>query len=273
MGLIFSLAYSGRIWSKSVTRLWIGLAVFILITVGIGYWENNLQVWLNVFDSLIAVGIGTLLFVFLFRPNSDMNKAFAFLLVFQVIYSLLRNWLFMSSIYTLTQQMMQTYQTYLKKVPNLNLNADMILGLQQFMLKYQIAIWGSMQVAAAFLGFLLFNRSSALKRPIRFIKLPYVVSYLMLAALVLCFYQPLRILGINCLICMAAVYLIQGTAVLSYYWGDFFTKAKLLGALLVLAVIFNYPMLLLIAFIGLLDVWFDFRKFNRKEEKNESNSN
>jgi uncharacterized protein YybS (DUF2232 family) len=105
------------------------------------------------------------------------------------------------------------------------------------------------------------------------IRFPYAVVYGFIASLGLSLYPVTRLYGINLLVCMSMIYLIQGTSVLSFAWGDFFQRAKLLRAFLIMAIILNYPILVLIALTGVMDVWFDFRKLTLVEEKHESNIN
>jgi len=235
--------------------------------------ENSVAVWLNAFDALVSIGLGTALFVILIKTRQDVNKALVLILIFQIGYCFLRGWLFAPTLATISQQMTPMYESYLSRFPNLKINSEMIAYLQNFMLKYQSAIWGTLQITAVFLGLLLFNRISHLKLQIRSIKIPYHIIYLMIIALALTVMAKTRIWGINLLICMSVMYLIQGTAVLSHFWGDFFTKARLLRTLLIMSIIINYPVLVLIALVGTLDVWFDFRKLNKLEEKHESDIN
>jgi uncharacterized protein YybS (DUF2232 family) len=95
----------------------------------------------------------------------------------------------------------------------------------------------------------------------------------MILAIGMFLYPATRVIGTNLLICMSMLYLIQGTAVLSFVWGGFFAKARLLRTMLIMAIILNYPVMILIALIGVLDAWFNFRKLTFKEEIHESHIN
>ena len=59
--------------------------------------------------------------------------------------------------------------------------------------------------------------------------------------------------------------LIQGISILEFYWGDFFKKSKFLLFLLIFSMVFNYFILILVALIGLTDIWFNFRKIYMEE--------
>jgi len=273
MGMIFSIAYSGKIWHQTLRRQIIALLGFVTVIILAAVLENDPAVWLNACDALVGVGLGLVLFILILRQRMDINIALALLLVFEIGFCFFRNWLFAPTLASISQQMTPMYETYLKRIPSLNVNMNAISWVQQIMLNYQSAIWGSIQAAGIFFGFLLFNKTSLMKQPVRMIKLPYELIFLFIAALALALYPVTRLYGINLLICMSVIYLIQGTAVLSFAWGDFFSKARLLRTFLIMAIILNYPVLILIALIGLLDVWFDFRKLTLMEEKHESDIN
>jgi hypothetical protein len=265
--MIFTIAYSGRIWHLPSGRQIIQLLGFIITVVVLAVLDNSAAGWLNASDALVSVCMGTVMFVLIIKHRLDFNLAISLLLLYSVGYCFLRNWLFASHLQVISQQMAPMYESYLERFPNLKLNKEMISTLQSIILTYQPAIFGSMQIAGVFFGLLLFNNTSTLKHPIRFIRLPYVLVYLLIIALALFLYPVTRTWGINLLICTGMIYLIQGTAVLSFVWGDFFSKARLLRTLLTMAIILNYPVMILIAFLGVLDVWFDFRKLTIKEIK------
>lgn len=268
--MIFTLAYCGKILSQTPIRQLLALLAYILTMAAIAVYDNSPAVWLNVTDSIIGIGLGCLIFILILRRNQKLNLALTVLLLVQVGYYLLRSWMFFPAIQALSLQSKPVYEMYLERMPKLDFNADAITWIQNFMLKYQAAIWGSFQILAVFLGFMLFNKHSFYKRSIRYIKFPYEVVYLMIAALVLTLIPTTRTWGLNALICMSVFYLIQGTAVLSFVWGGYFARVKLMRTLLIIAVIINYPILILIALVGIIDNWFDFRKLNIMEEKHES---
>jgi hypothetical protein len=272
LGLIFVIAYCGRIWAQSTGKQLLYLGLFIIAVSVLAVIENSLLAWLNASDAIVGVGLGTLLFVLLIKQRQDANKALALILVYEIGYSLLRSWLFSPTLHVVSAQMTPTYESYLHRIPNLQVNKEMVTWIQNFMTTYQTAIWGTSQMLAVFLGYLLFNRFSVISFPLRFIRFPHLVIYPMILALALAIYPDTRVWGINFLICMGIIFLIQGSAVLSFAWGDFFSRARFLRTLLIIAIIINYPVLILIALAGLMDFWFDFRKLNKMEEIHESNS-
>lgn len=269
--MIFVIAYCGRIWHLELKNLAIIFVTYLLVIMLIAYIDNSIAVWLNACDAIVGIGLGTLLFVFILRQCFDLSKSFSVLVLYIIGYCFFRNWLFAPTLIELSSQLTPLYEEYLKKVPAIQINQTSIAWIQSFMLNYQSAIWGTIQLTGAFLGFMLFNKQSLYSIKVRQIRFPYVFVILFIASLALAIHQNTRMLGINMLICMSVIYLIQGIAVLAFAWGDYFAKARLLRTFLIVAVIFNYPVIILIAFVGVLDVWFDFRKLNIMEEKHESN--
>jgi hypothetical protein len=265
--MIFLIAYSGRIWHQSSGRQVVSLLFFAAVVIGLAVWDNSAASWLNASDSLVSVGLGVTLFVLIIRHRLDINLALSLLLVYTIGYTFLRNWLFAAHMQVISLQMAPMYEVYLQRFPNLKITREMIAALQTMIMTYQPAIFGSIQISGIYFGLLLFNNSSTLKHPVRFNRLPFVIVYPLIMSAAMYLYPATKIFGLNLLICLGMVYLIQGTAVLSFFWGDFFARAKLLRVLLILAIMLNYPILILIAFIGVLDIWFDFRKLTIKEIK------
>lgn len=248
------------------------LSVYAVCILGLAFVENETSIWLNASDAIIGVGIGMLLFMLLIRKRFDLNRAFFTLLGFEIIYGYARSLLFYDLLNAIALQMIPMYETYVKSYPQLHLNKEMLSNMQTIWLQYQAAIWTSTQILAAYFGLLLFNIGSPLKLAIRTIRLPFYLVYALLCALALLAIQPYRAIGINLIVPLSVVYLIQGTGILSHFWGNMFAKARMMRAFLIFAIILNYPILVLIAFIGVLDVWFDFRKLNIMEEKHEGNT-
>ena len=249
------------------------LAAFALSIIVFAGLDNSAAVRLNAGDALISVGLATTLYVIILKKTMNSNLAISLVLAYITSYCFLRSWLFYPTITAISRQMIPMYKSYFLRVPNIKIDENSIRTAVDFLLTYQSAIWGSMQILALFLGILLFNRTSMFKTYVSHIRLSFFFVYALIAAMALTLYPDTRIWGINLLGCLAVIYLIQGTAVLSFAWGGFFSRTRFLRTMLIMAVILNYPILILIAFIGILDVWFDFRKLSNMEEKHESNTN
>jgi len=267
------LAYCGKIWSWTVTRQLFALLCFIAVVAVLAVLENSTQVWLNACEAIAGIGLGLVVFQYITKRWQNVNLAFSLLLLIIIGYGVLRSYIFAPSLEEISRQMTPMYDTYLKRISGLKVDNARIKWVQSFMLTYQTAIWGTMQITAAFLGYLIYNKISFLKHQVRLIRVPFACIYLMLAALALSLNPATSVLGVNLLVCVSMLYLIQGTGVLSFLWGNFFARSRMLRTLFIITIIINYPVLILIALLGLLDAWFDFRKLTKMEEKHESDSN
>jgi len=243
-----------------------------LITIMLmALYEKNVTVWMNAADAMLGVGLPVLLFSLVAYSNMYFNLALSLAVLFQIGYALVRSWLFAPTLALISSQMLQFYKQLSVGKSLLSISAAQMQWVIRIWNDYQAGIWVALTISAMFLGLLLFNRVSPIPFPVKMIRFPYPIVYLFIIALGLSLLHQHNLLGINLLIALSFMYLLQGTGVLSFFWSDFFKKAKLLRTLLVMAIILNYPLLVLIAFIGVLDVWFDFRKYNRLEETSESN--
>ena len=101
-------------------------------------------------------------------------------------------------------------------------------------------------------------------------KIPDKSIWLAIAA-ALCLFVPwfaFKVVGFNVLIIMLFVYMLQGFAVIS-----FFFKSRrvpfLMRAIGYSIILVQQLLLLVVAGLGLVDVWFDFRKLNREQKDTE----
>lgn len=76
----------------------------------------------------------------------------------------------------------------------------------------------------------------------------------------------LKMLGLNGLIVLMVVYLFQGLAIISYYFEKKRFPLMLRGVIYTLVAVQQFLMLAVIL-VGFLDVWADFRRLKKQEEK------
>ena len=77
----------------------------------------------------------------------------------------------------------------------------------------------------------------------------------------------LKMLGANMLIVLMVIYLFQGLAIISYY----FQKKRfppILRKFIYVLVAVQQLLMLVVIFVGLLDMWVDFRRLKKKENGN-----
>ncbi|HSF33228.1 MAG TPA: YybS family protein [Candidatus Tectomicrobia bacterium] len=99
-------------------------------------------------------------------------------------------------------------------------------------------------------------------------KAPEVCVWVLIASGI-CYFVPLpglRMIGLNGLLLVSLVYLVQGLSIMGFY----LNKASVPSVMRTLAYVFLViqPLLLLgVAAFGLFDLWFDFRRTSKKREE------
>jgi hypothetical protein len=144
--------------------------------------------------------------------------------------------------------------------------------MEEIVTNFGAAIWVTGIVTAAYLGFIFFAKKQRIRIHHRSLRFPYFCVYGIIFGLLLTLIPTTKILGLNMLLMLSPLYFFQGISILDYYWRPFVEKSKWFAFLLVLMLLFNYFFAMLIVMMGLLDVWFNFRKLKIQEEIDESNS-
>jgi hypothetical protein len=135
---------------------------------------------------------------------------------------------------------------------------------------YNIAMWCSGMIIAVYLGSLLLTRSRAMTWSHKYIKFPHELVYMVIGCMILIVIPITKVLGLNLLLAILPLYLIQGTAVFDFFWGAHFARSPILRFLVILVILLYYPLLVLLVLVGLFDNWFNFRKIEIREENDEN---
>ena len=225
-----------------------------------------------IIDSLIGVLGTAFLYSFLHQQKIAFAQTIIILTAFHTIYAIIR-YLFFYDIWLINIE--ETYEILVEFInnnfgdeqENLLLFLDIVGKMRYFLINFQIAIWVFEMIFAFYAGVILLNKKIKIGLKHRQIKLPFETVYALILAAILAVFKTTQLAGLNGLLVIAPMFLIQGLGIIDFYWGKYFKKSKLLTILLVIAILFNYFIWLLIAILGLLDIWFDFRKINYQENK------
>ncbi|MCF7792601.1 MAG: YybS family protein [Candidatus Cloacimonetes bacterium] len=270
-GMIFTLAYGGK-YRENITRF---LTVFL--ATGILLFITKIVDVVTFTDIFLGVGIAAAIYFFVLRKTGNYLFSILAAYGFDAIIAIIKKIAFGSIILDNINIALNTYQKLMESSFQNN-PEQMDLGLQlmettrQIFEQYYVGIWMLSIIVGLYLGTLIISKNSEIKWQHRFIQLQYESIYFVIAALILFVIPKWRILGMNALLILAPLFLIEGISILDFYWGDFFKKTKFLLFLLIISMVFNYFILSLIALIGLLDIWFDFRKIRNTEDIDETNS-
>jgi len=268
-GVIFIIAFSGR-YQKNRN-------IFNLVFLG----SVVLLFLLRVIDIIsvmeLLIGVGLTSSVFLWSLNRTLNFVNALVTVFllNIIYAIAKVIVFGKQYTEIILNVISTYREYLttslqSNNEQLNMALEITDKFQELFIKLYPGIWVFSIVIALYIGAVLLSKKGILHWEHSKIRLPYYLIYFLIAALIGIVVKQTQIFGINALIMIAPLFLIQGISVIDFRWGDFFRRSKFLLFLLIISMVFNYFILIFVGLIGLADIWFNFRKIDM-EEIDESN--
>ncbi len=263
-GLIFIIAFSGKYQNKKnlFYSVYFGFVVVLFLF--------KVMDIISLLDLLIGVGLTSALYLWSLHRTLNFINALISVFFLNIIYAILRLIIFGNYYAELIAEVIESYkefvtQSFQNNDEQLTLALEFIETFQELFTKYYVGIWVFTIVFAIYIGSLILSKKGSLKWEHRKIRMPFYLIYILIAALAGFLLPSSHTSGINVLIMIAPLFLIQGISILDFYWGDFFKKSKFLLFLLIFSMVFNYFILILVALIGLTDIWFNFRKIDMEE--------
>lgn len=197
------------------------------------------------------------------------------LIVVNIVYGAIRQFFFKTSLLAaydkaiqMNQETINTISSHSPEISPLMLSS-IHMG-RSLVESYGVAMWSISMTLAIYIGWRVMFGGTIVQARMRFLRWPHWTVIGLIAGLAMVLYAPLRIAGNNLILCLIPIFMIQGISVLAYYWGNYFEKTPVLKALLIISFIINYPLMILLALLGLFDQWFDFRKIVYREKSNEN---
>ena len=269
-GLIFILASGGKYQEK----IYIFFAFFSGIVVILSI-ASIIDI-ITLSDLIVGVVATSLLFFWSLFRTFNYTRSIMAAFFFNIVYSIARQLIFGKAFIENVTQAIGQYKEFItsafrNSVEQMNLALKITERFKEIFTTFYAGIWIFTVVLALYFGSLLFSRKSIMKWEHKTIRLPFFLIYFLIISLVLFLMPGTKNIGINSLLMLSPLFLIQGISILDFYWGNFFKKSKFLLFLLILSMVINYFILTLVALMGLLDIWFNFRKISIMEEMNESN--
>ncbi len=273
LGLIFLIGIGGRYAIKSYRQIYVYLALFSFATAGISFLlaNGNRMAIASVSDSVLGIGIGALILFVSLLKFKRFEYAILLFGVYSLLYSVFRQVFLMDVLITSMNDSALIIKDYIMNSGISESDFDMML--QAMITSYKTfnpSIWTCSAIIATYLGSVALSKSRVIYWNHKLIKMPYATIYLLLLALVAFLVIPDKIYAMNLLLVLTPIYLIQGIAILDFYWGKFLAKTAILRFILIIALLLNPYMLIVITFTGLFDVWFNFRKIYTKEDLDEN---
>lgn len=271
-GLIFIISFSG----KFPNRLNLFLLIFVISVSGLLI--LRIIDLITFFDLIAGIAAGVYLyFRFLQRSGSYLRAilaAAAISCTYAVFRQLIWGSKLIETVYLVMQNTENLLQTALSEnQEQLAFALELLETTQTILTRYYVGVWMVSIIFGLYLGSLLLSRQIQAKFQHQRIEFPFFFVYLLIAALVMFILPQSKLFGLNMLIILVPFFIIQGISILDFFWRDFFKKSRILVFILIFAMAFNILIMILVALIGLLDIWFDFRKIRVMEEIDENHFN
>ena len=269
IGLFFIIAFGYKYQKQKYVFYGIFTAVAVL-----SYFIHITGNFVFLADALVGVGFTALIFFYLLFRKFDYLNAILISTFLNVVYSLARLIVFKRNLQNFFNESVQQYTQILHaSLPagsnKLQFALDALNNAKFIFDHYSASIWIISTITALYLGSLSISKR-LIKWNHREIRLPFYLIYILIVLMGLALLGQTRFWGINGLIMLFPLFLIQGISILHFFWGKFFKHSRFLVYLLIISLLLNYFLLMLVAFVGLADLWFNFRKINKMEDVNEN---
>jgi hypothetical protein len=229
-------------------------------------------------DLIIGAGASCLLLFYLINRKQELGFIFMALFTMNTLYVWLRQLLFSDfMISRYNQSAVEAKMVISSRFPEQSehylIFSEMVDLSVKFYSLYSPGVWLSVMMLCLGIGYFLCFRKNEDMPGINDYQTHIYVLYGLVVALVLAIFTRYKVYGINFLIGLAPLYLLQGIGVISVRMGQWFQRYIILRVIGILCLVFNPYIALFISLIGLFDNFFDFRSLHKTEEINEDNSN
>ncbi|MBN1948810.1 MAG: DUF2232 domain-containing protein [Candidatus Cloacimonetes bacterium] len=270
-GLIFIMTVGVKYQYQPYRIRFYTAMIFVLLLFLLGRIINII----SFSDILVGVILSAFVFFMVFSRTLEYLRAILTAGFINLVYSALRQAAFGKLFLENINQIFDLYLETLRETTADNINRlafiqEAVESVRDIITNFFPGIWVFTIIVALYLGALLLSRRSQMKWKHKYIRLPFFLIYLLLPVLVLMLFPATRIAGFNGALMLLPVFLIQGISLIDFYWGAYFHRTRLLLIVFVLALVFNPYLVLLLTLFGLFDIWFDFRKINKREEIDEN---
>lgn len=205
-------------------------------------------------DAIFGVGLVCLVFLYAVRAQRSLSSAFIAGVIAILAYGIVRYFLFGDYLSLANDQSIAELNRLLPQMYNRPELKSTIAVLRYIW----PASWIVPQLAALFLGLILFMRLSGAPFVWSRLNFPKYYNFLILAVLPVYLVPQFRLIFVNVLISLCVIPFIQGMGVLIHLLGRIIAS-KVVMVILILILLTNS---ILIVLLGFADLWLDFRKIN-----------
>jgi predicted membrane protein DUF2232 len=273
-GLIFIFTLGAKYQQEKLFQKFYGIFLLTAVALFLG---KAIDV-ISLTDIVIGVALTSYIYFRLLQRKYDYLSTIISVFLLNVVYGIIRYFLFSAKIQQNISFLAEEFKKLSTEMPVENQSmaqsfTELIEITKYVITNFYPGIWVLTLVLAVYIGSLFLSTRLKHKWQHKLVRLPYETVYPIMICLVAFLFKTTRIIGINGLLMILPLFLIQGLSILDFYWGDHIRKVKILMVLLVLAMVFNPYIVAIIAVLGLTDIWFNFRKIRIREEINENNLN
>ncbi len=277
VSLFFIINISSDFVYKKAYDLYVFFTVFA-VCIGAMYLGKLIN-FHTLTDSIFGVAVVGLSFHFFFRTGFSYERALLLCFLLNIGYGLIRVTLFSGPLQKELELVFQQNSNFLQQnfsgdKEQLTLLQNSFTSLKAFILQHQFALWAIFMELSAYLGALWFSKKFFLKWNHQLIRWNNNIIWYFVMGLVLYLYPQTKSTGLDLVLIVSVLFLLQGFAIVDFFLGRFLRQSKWMMFFFVIFLILNYFALLIIVLVGLLDFWVNFRKLSIMEVKNnESDSN
>lgn len=265
IGYVITLSAVGRLKVMYVEKKYYMFMIMFATAVILRLF--NLIDYLRLSDIVFGVVLSAFLYMNVLTYSHNYASAILYISMFHIFYSLVRNGILGVSYFEDLEIILLERIDLLRESLRHN-NIDEIKNTFQQAFRiyknYNPAIWSTTMVVGSFVGGLFLSKNNLLKFRISQLRFPEFLKYIVLFSLTAAILPQTKLLGINILLVLGIICSLQGLSVLAHWWTEFFAKSKIVLYLFVIMIFFNFFFIMFVSLIGLLDLWFDFRKFEKK---------
>jgi len=268
-GLLIIVAYSYRYFQERNLKYAVSFFAAALLSV---IFVNGQQIALSLFDAYFGVGLVAFIFFKILADKRDLSQSLLYSSGVAAIYGILRQILFHQ---VLIEQMQQnsvmttelSQELFSDNPEMLQLAMQSVESSVQIFTSYGVAIWFLVIISSLFAGIAWLTFKEKGIGVISAIKLPYGFVYPLIASMLLFLIPGLRVTGINVLLIVIPLFLIQGIAVNAYFLKHVMKGKNMIWVTVLLIIFLNYLYLIFLVFLGIADLWLQYRERYQKRIK------
>lgn len=281
LGLIFVIAIGGNWFIKNFEKK--SYLVIWLIAVPVMFYFAGFITHFDLFNIALGVVVIAFLHFAVLLKTLSFKTALVSATIGSAVFALIRLLLFKEYYATLLDEgFAQSFALLEKAWAGSEESMQMLqtlksasAGIKQNLINYQVALWVVPSTIGIAIGCMVLSKISALKWFYAFFKVNKNIVWLLIPFLGLTAFATkvpiLKVIAYNGLAIFAGLYLIQGFAIINFFWRIWFAKSKFFTIILIAAIILNPYLLPLVILTGLLDTWFNFRKIREEPDEDYSN--